>query len=133
MDERGGPDPTRTRVEVDAPLRRARRPAAVLENGAPRHGPPNPPTLGAPMLSRWRSSILHQAPSVWEVASTPPRSALEGEARQGRVGATPWAPRRGARTARGTRPRASSHHRAAPLGGIPRCPGAWPDPRWARS
>src|SRR3989442_2319263 len=48
MDERGGPDPPRARVEVDAPLHRARRPAAVLENGGPRHGPPNPPTLGAP-------------------------------------------------------------------------------------
>src|SRR2546428_5913711 len=64
MDERGGPDPPRARAEVDAPLHRARRPAAVLENGGPRHGPPNPPTLGAPMLSRWRSSILQQAPRL---------------------------------------------------------------------
>src|SRR2546425_10895209 len=63
MDERGGPDPPRARVEVDAPLHRARRPAAVLENGGPRHGPPNPPTPGAPILTRLRSSILRQAPN----------------------------------------------------------------------
>src|SRR2546426_9833659 len=52
MDERGGPDPPRARAEVDAPLPRARRPAAALENGGPRHGPPTPPTLGAPRRSR---------------------------------------------------------------------------------
>src|SRR5712692_11399843 len=72
MDERGGPDPPRARVEVDAPLRRARRPAAVLENGGPRHGPPTPPTLGAPRQSRGAPRYSNSSPKKWGAPTWPP-------------------------------------------------------------
>src|SRR5256712_13901034 len=49
----------------DDAARRVREVRSLLGNGGPRHGPPPPPTLGAPRRSRWRSSILRQAPNGW--------------------------------------------------------------------
>src|SRR3989442_1473505 len=82
----------------------------LLGNGWARHGPPNPPTLGAPMLSRWRSSITQQV--------------LSGSRRDSSGRAHAWSRARDRdRRARATWLTRPACGRAAPTTATRACPG----------